>query len=79
MLKLKIGAKVILTVNIDTQDRIINGRIGNIKHIEFAEGAVHKVYVKFSDEQAELKTMRSSYEGRQNSWFPLKNVKLRFQ
>ena len=26
--------------------------------------------VKFSDEQAGLKTMRSSYLGRQNSWVP---------
>ena len=30
-------------------------------------GTVHKVYVKFSDEKASLKAMRSSYLGRQNS------------
>ena len=60
-----------LTVNIGIQDRLINGQTGNIRHIEFAEGTVHKVYVKFSDEQAGLKAMRSSYVGTQNSWVPI--------
>ena len=29
------------------------------------------VLVKFSDEQADSKAMRSSYLGRQNSWVPI--------
>ena len=70
MLKLKIDAKVMLTVNIDIQYRLINGQTGNIRHIEFAEGTVHKVYVNFSDEQADLKAMRSSHVGWQSSWVP---------
>ena len=37
LLKLKAGAKVILTVNIDIQDRLNNGQIGIIRHIEFAQ------------------------------------------
>ena len=71
MLELEIAAKVMVTVNIDIEDRLINGQTGSIKHIEFAEGTVHKVYVKFSDEQVGLKAMRSSYVGRQNSWVPI--------
>ena len=51
LLKLKIGANVMLTVNEDIQDRLINGQAGNVKHIEFVQGGIHKVYVKFSDEQ----------------------------
>ena len=50
LLKLRIGAKVMLTINIDIQDRLINGQTGNIRHIEFAQGSIRKVYVKFSDE-----------------------------
>ena len=79
LLKLKIGAKVMLTVNLDIQYRLINGQTGNISHIKFAQDSVRKVYVKFSDEKAGLKAMRSFYLGIQNSWFQLKNVKLRFQ
>ena len=57
-----------LTVNIDIQDRLINGQIGTIRHIEFAQGSVRKVYVKFSGEQVDSKAMRLSYLGRKNSW-----------
>ena len=41
-LKLEIGAKVMLTVNIDIWERIINGQTGIIRHIEFAQGSVCK-------------------------------------
>ena len=68
LLKLKIGAKVMLTVNVDIQDRLINGQTGNIEHIEYVQGTVHKVYVKFFDEQAGIRAMRSSCLGRQNYW-----------
>ena len=71
LLKLKIGAKVMLTVNLDIQDHLINGQTGYISHIEFVQDSVQKVYVKFSDEQAGLKAMRSFYLGRQNSWVPV--------
>ena len=68
-----------LTVNIDIQDRLTNGQTGIIKYIQFAQGSVCKVYVKLSDEQVGSKSMRLSYLGRQNSWVPIENVKLRFQ
>ena len=46
--KVKIGKIETLTVNIDLQNRIINGQLGIIKHIELPQGSVRKVYVKFS-------------------------------
>ena len=39
-----------LIVDIEVQHRLINGQTGNVRHIEFAQGCVDKVYVKFSDE-----------------------------
>ena len=71
MLKLKAGAKVMLTVNKGILDCLINGLTGNIRHIEFTQGTVHKVYVKFSDEQAGLKAMTSTDLSEQNSWVPI--------
>ena len=55
LLKLKIGAKVMLTVNIDIQDRLINDQTGIIGYIEFAQGSACKVYVKFFDEKDDTK------------------------
>ena len=49
-----------LTVNLDIQDCLNNGQTGNISQIEFAQISVQKLYVKFSDEQAGLKAVRSS-------------------
>ena len=68
LLKLKIGANVMLAVNADIQDRLFNGKTGNVKHIEFAHGSIHKVYVSFFDEQTGLRVMVSSYIGREISW-----------
>ena len=60
----------------DIQDRLINGQIGIIRHIEFAQASAQKVYVKFSDEQPGSKAMRSSYLGRQNSWVPIEKCEI---
>ena len=68
LLKLKSGAKVMLTVNIDIQDSLINDQIRIIRHIEFPHSSFCKLYVRFSDEQAGSKAMRSSCLRRQNSW-----------
>ena len=53
-----------LTVNIDIQNRLINGQTGVLRHTESAEVSVCKVYITFSDEKASSKAMRSSYLGR---------------
>ena len=42
LLKLKIGAKLMLTVNIDIQDRLTNGQTGIIRDIEFDELVLKK-------------------------------------
>ena len=71
LLKLKIGATVMLTVNVDMQDCIVHGLTGNVKHIEFVQSSIHKVHLKFSDEQAGSRAMRSSFLVRQNCWLAL--------
>ena len=58
-------------VNLNIQDRLISGQTGNINHIEFTQGSVWKTYVKFSDKQAGVKVMRSSYLGREYYWMPI--------
>ena len=71
LLKLKIGARLMLTVNIDIQDRLTNGQRGYVSHIEFAQGCVCRIYERLSDEKAGLNAMRPYYLGCQNSCFPI--------
>ena len=47
LLKLKVRAKVMLTVNIGIQDRLINGQTGNTEHIEFVQGTIIKYMLNF--------------------------------
>ena len=68
-LKLKISAKVMLTINLEIQDC----------PYWICMGSVRKAYVKFPDKQAGLKAMRSSYLVIKNSWVPIENVKSRSQ
>ena len=55
-----------LKVNIGIENRLIKSQKGIIRHIEFAQCSVHKVCLKFSDEQSGSKAMKSSSLGRQN-------------
>ena len=53
VLKVKLNARIILSVNIDLQDQLINGEIGKMKHI--SEGRINnitKIYVRFDDAKA---------------------------
>ena len=74
LIKLQIGAKEMLAVNLDIQDCLTNGQTGNISHTEFAYGSVWKVYIKFFDERACWKAMRSFYLSRTFFLFSIKKV-----
>lgn len=59
------------TDNRDIQDHLSNGKTGNIGHLEFARDSVCKLYIKFPNQHAGLKALKSSYLDRQNSWVPI--------
>ena len=46
-LELKVGAEVLVTVNIDTQDMLINGLNGEMIGFEIKNCIVKKGYLKF--------------------------------
>ena len=55
-LQIKLNAQVMLTVNIDLQDRLMNSQLGTIKHISVdTKGNVINIYKKFDDSKAGLK------------------------
>ena len=54
-LSLKIGARVMLTSNIDVLDKLSNGQIGTVAQIKLENHNVTIIYVKLDDESAGLK------------------------
>ena len=58
-----------LTVNIDIQDRQINGQTGNVW------GSVGKVFLQFFEEQAGMKAMKLPCLCRQYFWVAIEKSK----
>ena len=48
-LELKINARVMLATNMNIEDRLINGQIGTVKHIEIKEIEVRTIYLELDD------------------------------
>ena len=77
-LKLKIGAHVMLTSNIDIDDRLVNGLVGTVKYFKYTSNKVVVVYIKFNDDKAGSVSMESDLTGRQNHWVPIKKREVLF-
>ena len=70
-LELKVGAKVMVTVNVDIQDMLINGQIGEVAGFEIMNSTVKKVCLKFQDPLVGRNAMLSDHFAQQNCFVPL--------
>ena len=52
LLELKVNATVMLTTNINIEDRLINGQMGTVKHIEIKENEVRTIYLELDNKCA---------------------------
>lgn len=82
-LTIKEGARVMVTTNIDIEDRLINGQLGTVKQIRFIENATNpaKIYVKFDDPQAGLIALHKSGDqfAKDNGVVPIERVLTRIK
>ena len=51
-LKLKVGVQVMLTSNLDIDNRLVNGLVGTVKQVKCKTNEVSVVYVKFNNDNA---------------------------
>ena len=70
-LELKVYTKVIVTVNVDMQDMLINGQIGEVADFEIMDSIVKKVYLKFQDPVLGKNAMLYHHFAQQNCFVPL--------
>ena len=71
-LKVKVGASIRITVNIDIQDRLINGQVGKVSGFDInGDGQISKIYVKFEDNNIGMQAMRLNYFTRRNNCVPI--------
>ena len=58
-LKLKIGGQVMLTSNLDNDDRLVNDLVRTVKEIKYKNNEVSVVHVKFNDNNAGREAIQS--------------------
>ena len=64
-----------LTVNVDLQDRLVNGQLGTVKYIVLnSQNNASKIYIKFDDCKTGLKKMNTDNFARQHLWVPIEKT-----
>ena len=76
ILRIKIGAQVMLTSNINIEDRLV--MVGKVMGIAHEHRTVKIIYVKFNDENAGLVTMRCDIIAQQQHWIPIQKHEASF-
>ena len=71
MLKLKIDAQIMLTVNVNIEDRLVNGLVGKVMQFKVVN-EVTVIYVKFTNANSGLMTMQSDCLAHQQHWVPIR-------
>ena len=61
-IKLKQDVRVMLTTNLNTEDRLINGEVGTVSEIKCSDTSQKPqvIYIKFDDESAGFEAIRKS-------------------
>ena len=78
VLSLKVGVQVMLTLNIDLEDRLVNGLVGKVIYLRYVNDEVKVTYVKFNDQNAGQLAVQADISARQRNWVPIQKYKTTF-
>lgn len=71
ILEVQVAARVMLTVDIDLQKRLVNGELGTVKHISWGSTKnTIKIYVNFDGDKDWIKRMNTGNFTEQHFWVP---------
>ena len=76
--KLKVGAQVLLTINIDLEDRLVNGLVGKVTYLRYVNDEVKVIYMKFNDQNTVQQAIQSDIFARQRNWVPIQKYETTF-
>ena len=72
---IKMNSKVMLTTNINVEDKLCNGQIGVIRHIKYdSTNRPNKIYLQMEDEGVGIRTMQTDSYARNNNLVPIERV-----
>ena len=78
-LKLKIGEQVMLTSNLDIDDKLVNGLVWTVIQIKYKNDEVSVAHVKFNDNYAGREAMQSDVTAQQHNWLPTRKHQALFR
>ena len=60
-----------LTINIDLEDRLVNGLVVKVIYLRYVNDEVLVIYVKFNNQNAGQQAIQSDVFARQRNWVPI--------
>ena len=67
-----------LTINIDLEDRLVNGLVGKVMYLRYVNDEVKVIYVKFNNLNAGQQAIQSDIFARQRNWVPIQKYETNF-
>uniref|UniRef100_A0A7M5V9S6 ATP-dependent DNA helicase n=2 Tax=Clytia hemisphaerica TaxID=252671 RepID=A0A7M5V9S6_9CNID len=78
-LELKVGARILISKNIDITDRLVNGQVGTVMGFKFNSiNKISGIYVKLDDTKAGKKGSNLDQVCRENSWTLIERAECTF-
>ncbi|XP_066926174.1 uncharacterized protein [Clytia hemisphaerica] len=79
VLELKVGARILISKNIDITDRLVNGQVGKVMGFKFnANNKISGIYVKLDDMTAGKKASNLDNKCRENNWSLIERAECTF-
>ena len=67
-----------LTINIDLEDRLVNGLVGKVMYLRYVRDEVKVIYVKFNGQNLGQQAIESDIFARQRNWVPIQKYETTF-